>query len=266
MLACFDVCSSFSADLTDNEEEKLTQALLLVNLLRSASNTFRKSDNEDTSRVHTRDAARHLFRRFDYDDAFGAHPNNTDKPKTHEDSEVSIITSKTPITASLTTAIIMSTTTIPSTGEHLTETQHETTNVISTPETIISTLKHSLSTTEKVQTVSKEGSIKIKVPSYINEIYKSKDPIIKQVAFEFVNEVNDEKNIAKLNKYSKKDDIHKSTKEYTNPRNKWSTFKYRRPTMKLHLSGSSRYPIPYPENHAFCFTNPNNALCRTLIR
>lgn len=38
-----------------------------------------------------------------------------------------------------------------------------------------------------------------------------------------------------------------------------------RTSIRVHLAGSTRYPIPLPENHAFCFTNPKSALCRTFI-
>ncbi|XP_050361455.1 uncharacterized protein LOC126780790 isoform X3 [Nymphalis io] len=34
---------------------------------------------------------------------------------------------------------------------------------------------------------------------------------------------------------------------------------------RVHLARSTRYPIPLPENHAFCYTNPYSALCRTFI-
>lgn len=36
-----------------------------------------------------------------------------------------------------------------------------------------------------------------------------------------------------------------------------------RPTLRIHLDGSTRYNIPFPENHAFCYTNPESILCRT---
>lgn len=38
-----------------------------------------------------------------------------------------------------------------------------------------------------------------------------------------------------------------------------------RGSTRIHLAGSTRYPIPLPENNAFCYTNPNSALCRTFI-
>lgn len=44
-----------------------------------------------------------------------------------------------------------------------------------------------------------------------------------------------------------------------------SVIKLPKPTLKIHLGGSTRYPIPLPQNHAFCYTNPRNALCRTSI-
>ncbi|CAH2103656.1 unnamed protein product [Euphydryas editha] len=38
-----------------------------------------------------------------------------------------------------------------------------------------------------------------------------------------------------------------------------------RGSTRVHLAGSTRYPIPLPENNAFCYTNPKSALCRTFI-
>ncbi|XP_045784477.1 mucin-3A-like [Maniola jurtina] len=38
-----------------------------------------------------------------------------------------------------------------------------------------------------------------------------------------------------------------------------------RGSTKVYLADSTRYPVPLPENHAFCFTNPHSALCRTLV-
>ncbi|XP_039763967.1 uncharacterized protein LOC120636521 [Pararge aegeria] len=38
-----------------------------------------------------------------------------------------------------------------------------------------------------------------------------------------------------------------------------------RGSTKAYLADSTRYPVPLPQNHAFCFTNPHNALCRTFI-
>lgn len=38
-----------------------------------------------------------------------------------------------------------------------------------------------------------------------------------------------------------------------------------RGSTKIHLAGSTRYPIPLPENNAFCYTNPKSPLCRTFI-
>lgn len=36
-------------------------------------------------------------------------------------------------------------------------------------------------------------------------------------------------------------------------------------TMKIYLKGSSRLPVPLPENNAFCYAYPHNALCGSVM-
>ncbi|XP_061704687.1 uncharacterized protein LOC133516022 [Cydia pomonella] len=43
---------------------------------------------------------------------------------------------------------------------------------------------------------------------------------------------------------------------------KWPAFLFKS-TLRVFLENSTPLPIPLPENNAFCFTNPRNALCRS---
>lgn len=74
-----------------------------------------------------------------------------------------------------------------------------------------------------------------------------------QVASELIEEFKGTKseNIPDLFNQDKKD-------SNLNPKKKTST------TMKIYLSGSSRLPVPLPENNAFCFSYPNNPLCGSM--
>lgn len=94
-------------------------------------------------------------------------------------------------------------------------------------------------------------------------IQTTKDPIMLQVESELVKELKSERftrkpifTIKKRNKFSFMKSKYK--------RRPARTRKYKS-TLKIYLSKSTKIPIPFPENNAFCYTNPNNALCRTLI-
>ncbi|XP_028032950.1 uncharacterized protein LOC114245130 [Bombyx mandarina] len=75
------------------------------------------------------------------------------------------------------------------------------------------------------------------------------DPVEAQIASELIKELRDEV----------------PTKRQNNEKFKPLAGIQFQNTFKIHLSRSSRMPIPLPENNAFCFTNPNSPLCRTFI-
>lgn len=97
-----------------------------------------------------------------------------------------------------------------------------------------------------------------------------KDPVKDQVAAELANEIQSiDRNSKSLNTDKKKSHpISIPLRETTMKpkRNKTRTYiNHFRITRRIHLERSTRYPIPFPENHAFCFMNPRSALCRTMI-
>lgn len=83
----------------------------------------------------------------------------------------------------------------------------------------------------------------------INEKYTSEDVEMSQAASELLKEFKGTptENMLMSN------DFDKTT------RRKSST------TMKIYLKGSSRLPVPLPENNAFCYAYPHNALCGSVM-
>lgn len=79
------------------------------------------------------------------------------------------------------------------------------------------------------------------------------NPIISQVANELKNE---------MEFLSGKYKVAKGLSKFTTKSTRVTLYPT---TLKIFLETSRKYPIPYPENHAFCYLSPENALCKTPI-
>lgn len=78
--------------------------------------------------------------------------------------------------------------------------------------------------------------------------FSLKDPVVSQVETELKNEMDT------VHRPDKNIKFNKNMKAAKAPS-----------TLRIHLEGSTRYPVPLPENHALCYTDPLNGLCRTPI-
>lgn len=77
----------------------------------------------------------------------------------------------------------------------------------------------------------------------------TKDPVMDQIASELDNELKED-GATKL--YKKKLRTSQITK---------NAFLDIRPTLRIHLARSTRLPIPFSENNAFCYYAPRSPLC-----
>ncbi|XP_046977360.1 uncharacterized protein LOC124543251 isoform X2 [Vanessa cardui] len=208
------------------------------------------------------------WRRFQYEDAFGPQPggsNNTSsttKTASPSSTKASSVMSSAPtftpstendnITVSSSSPAVSKTTISEITTSVTEKPKSETTK-----ETVTTSLTSSSHTTRRIMLLlSKKTSSKQSNAAHSEQSTKPNlsknvttsdtDLEVSQAAAEFEKELG-----SNLGNWKKR----RSRKL---PK-KW------RASTRVHLAGSTRYQIPLPENHAFCYTNPDNALCRTFI-
>ncbi|XP_052752617.1 uncharacterized protein LOC116413266 [Galleria mellonella] len=198
--------------------------------------------------------------RFDYEDPFGGHPEQTAKPATYQDvwttvstiveSSTTSINPKRPTTLSTTTEI------------NLPETNPSTQDIVT-----VSTSRYINNTIKKMTSLSTPYKVKLRITKTTKEFNTEKsifkNPIIDQVAAELISELKGDQLL--FTSKTKGKNTRKTRKPLYLLKNKEiyeerpSTYR-QKTTLKVHLAGSSRYPIPFPDNHAFCHTNPYNPL------
>ncbi|KAJ8737670.1 hypothetical protein PYW08_000265 [Mythimna loreyi] len=91
----------------------------------------------------------------------------------------------------------------------------------------------------------------LQIPQKASELDNIAENEMTQLALELENEFNDNDNRAD-NSNGEGIDKSKITEKITSSK---------RTTMKVFLKGSSRIPVPFPENNAFCYFYPKNSLC-----
>ncbi|XP_073953281.1 uncharacterized protein isoform X4 [Choristoneura fumiferana] len=123
-----------------------------------------------------------------------------------------------------------------------------------TMKTTTVTRRLSVKTTASISSEIDRETLKAKV-RHTPSLLTTKDPVDAEVASELVKELKKEGITIKKKKLISSTN---PTTDVFDPAFKTS--------MRIYLEKSTRYPIPLPENHAFCYTNPNNPLCRTLIK
>ncbi|XP_045531459.1 uncharacterized protein LOC123718739 [Pieris brassicae] len=175
-------------------------------------------------------------RRLEYDDMFGPHPGEEPTERT----------SQTQPTSTLPTSSSASPTPPPTKVEITIPTVSEVAQHLSTRPSI---------DFEQTRKAKIEGNKAVKL-KLSHQKPTSRDPVIEQVASEVMNEMKDRTTskfkveIAPL--------LTAKTERYTRFENVKGTY-------RIHQATSKRYPIPLPENNAFCFYHPDNPLCRTFI-
>ncbi|XP_047543969.1 uncharacterized protein LOC125076069 isoform X2 [Vanessa atalanta] len=220
------------------------------------------------------------WRRFQYEDAFGPQPgesSNTSRttkttiPSSYKASSV-ISSAPTSILSTENDNILTVSTSSPVVSTPKTTISEITTSVTAntTKETVTTSLTSSSHTTRRIMLLlSKKSSSTTSDVSNSNEgnkLQSNAAHIVSSTKF------NVSKNIT-----PRDTDLEVSQaaaeleKELGSNLGNWKKRASRklpqiwRATTRVHLAGSTRYQIPLPENHAFCYTNPDNALCRTFI-
>ncbi|XP_045490224.1 uncharacterized protein LOC123690588 isoform X2 [Pieris rapae] len=176
-------------------------------------------------------------RRLEYDDMFGPHPGEKHKEPTSQAQPTSIGRP----TSNLATSIPP-----PPLAESTILTASEVTHLSTR-----SSIDYEQTIKAKI-----EGHKAVKLKLTNQKKPTSRDPVVEQVASEIMNEMKDKTN----SKF--KVEIAPLFTAKTEP---YTRFENVKGTYRIHQATSKRYPIPLPENNAFCFYHPDSPLCRTFI-
>lgn len=90
----------------------------------------------------------------------------------------------------------------------------------------------------------------------------TKDPVMAQVASELISELKED--VPSLRQHSDGKNNY-NTKQGSKPLQNEVVFVKPKTTLRIHLAQSTRYALPLPENHAFCYFSPRNPLCSTFV-
>ncbi|OWR53190.1 hypothetical protein KGM_201362 [Danaus plexippus plexippus] len=256
-----------SVNAKESDETALREALLLVELL--------KSGNYNPPQ---------MWRRMDYENVFGPQPNATTSTSqatektTVSQAESSTVSSSTKpdISINVTTPLpsSISTSTKELDSQSLSTSKPPTSakqNTVSSP-TPPTTPSSAAPTTHKTILLTSRTNNKLKSTKALT-IYKKKDtkasePKKLHLNLEVITSpvpITDPEQaqvVSELEQELESEIAYSSSS--LSPSSRWHITW--RPTTRIHLAGSTRYPIPLPVNHAFCFTNPESPLCRTFIK
>ncbi|CAG9558465.1 unnamed protein product [Danaus chrysippus] len=250
-----DLKTPRSVNAKESDETALHEALLLVELL--------KSGNYNPPQ---------MWRRMDYENVFGPQPNaTTSSSQATEKTTVSNAETSTDSTTQLPSSITtttkgqdsQSTLKPPTTAKQNTVSSPKplktpsSATALTTHKTILVTSKtNNKSKNTKAPTVYQKKDTKGTEPKKLNlnlEEITSPVPITDPEQAQVVSELEQE---------LESEIVYSSST--LSPSSRWHMTW--RPTTRIHLAGSTRYPIPLPVNHAYCYTNPESPLCRTFIK